>query len=474
MNEPSKPGLPRLVGPWIALAVVVGTVIGSGVFLKPRAIANDVPDFAHVAFVWTLGGAFTLLGTLALAEVAVLFPLSGGNYVFLREGFGRLAGFLYGWVEFWMIKGASMAALATAFTNALNQVVSAMAGRPDPMLTPTLQLGLTIGVIVLLAAINIRGVRWGGGLQFVITLVKILSLLAILALPFFVAAGYRDPDGIRASLFDQEPTGAFTWPGLGAAIVSVLFAYHGWMNIAPLAGEVTRPQRNLPIAFIGGVGIVLFLYLGANLAYCLTLSLEEMKNLPESKIVAAEFCRRLLGDSGAILASAAIMISTFGALNGNLLVGPRLLYAMGDDGLAPRWLSAVHVRFQTPAAATAALAAFTVFLLIAGAGAKDLFELKKSLFDLMTDFAMFGAIIFETLAVATIFVFRRRFPGAERPYRCPLYPWIPLVYLILPALLLVSKFIKPDERLESLAGLGFIGIGALVYWIWQVKMKTQK
>jgi APA family basic amino acid/polyamine antiporter len=468
MDESPKTGLSRVVGPWIALAVVVGTVIGSGVFVKPRMIAQNVPDFPLVALVWTLGGLFTLLGTLALAEVSVLFPFAGGNYIFLREGFGRLAGFLWGWVEFWMIKAASIAALATIFVDSLDGAVSSATGQTDPWLSPIMHVGLTIGVIALLAGINIRGVRWGGGLQFAITLVKILSLLAILVLPFAVA-GFRDPDGVRASLMNQPATVAFEWSRLGAAFFGVLWAYHGWMNIAPLAGEVTRPQRNLPIALIGGMAIIIVLYLGANLAYCLTLSLDEMANLPEGSrsIVAAVFCGRLLGRGGIAVAFAAIMISTFGALNGNLLAGPRLLYAMGEDGLAPRWLSDVHARFRTPAAATAVLAAWSVILILAGAWAQRYFELRKSLFDLMTDFAMFGAVIFETLAVATIFNFRRRLPNAVRPYRCPGYPWTPLAYLALPSFVLVTAFIDDTQRLQASVGLAFIGFGAIVYWIWQ-------
>jgi len=469
MNE-MKPGLPRLLGPWIALAVVVGTVIGSGVFVKPRQVAQHVPDFALVALVWTVCGVFTLLGALALAEVSVLFPLAGGNYVFLRNGYGRFAGFLWGWVEFWMIRAASIAALATVFVGGLDNVVRTVAGQSQPWLSDVMRVGLAIGVIVILAGVNIRGVRWGGGLQFVVTLVKVFSLLAILVLPFALV-GLGDPEGIRVALLNQPEVVPFSWSGLGIAFFGVLFAYHGWMNVAPIAGEITRPQRNIPIAFLGGVGIVLFLYLGANLAYCLTLTLEEMKNLPQGDIVAAEFCRRLLGDHGAALASAAIMVSTFGALNGNMLVGPRLLYAMGEDALAPRWLSSVHVQFQTPAAATAVLAAWTAVLLIVGYWAQRQFTMTKSLFDMMTDFAMFGAIIFETLAVATIFVFRRRLPDAERPYRCPLYPWIPLAYLALPAFVLFTMFIRDEERMQSFVGLGVIGFGALVYWVWQVQMK---
>jgi APA family basic amino acid/polyamine antiporter len=463
MSDMQKPGLPRVLGPWVGLAVVIGTVIGSGVFVKPRTIAENVPDVTHVAVIWAVAGLLTMLGGLALAEVSVLFPLSGGNYIFLREGFGPLAGFLWGWVDFLIIKAASIAALATVFVNSLHDVAQTAAGRDSPWLSPSMRVALIIGVIVVLAAVNIRGVRWGGGLQVVITAVKILSLLGLLALPFAVV-GFRDPDGIRASLFNQQPSTTETFAGTGVALLGVLWAYHGWMNIAPLAGEIVRPQRNVPIALIGGMSAIIVLYLGANLSYCLTLSMQEMAALPKDANVAAVTCERLTGPAGGIIALAAVMISTFGALNGNLLAGPRLIYAMGNDGLAPRWLGAVHVRFQTPAAAIAILAGWSVALILLGATATRLFDLKKSLFDLMTDFAMFGAVIFETLGVATIFVFRHRLPDAPRPFKCPGYPLTPILYLTLPAFVLVATVVNQWQ--EAASGLAFITLGAVVYWLW--------
>ncbi len=462
MDDSPKSGLPRVVGPWIGLAVVVGTVIGSGVFIKPRAIAQSVPDVGYVALVWSLAGVFTMLGALALAEVAALFPRTGGNYVFLRDGLGRLAGFLWGWVEFWIIKSASIAALATIFVDCLHDVVLGASGRTSAWLTPTMRLGLAIGVIVVLAAVNIRGVRWGGGLQLIVTFIKISSLLALLVLPFAIF-GMGDPDGVRVSLLDQPATVAFGWSGLGKAFLGVLWAYHGWMNIAPLAGEITKPQRNVPIALIGGIGVIIVLYLGANLAYCLTISLQDMGALPEGSNVAAETCGRLLGPTGRMFALGATMISVFGALNGILLAVPRLLFAMGDDGLAPHWLSAVHVRYRTPAAATAVLAGWSVLLLVGGAAVQIGFDVTKPLFDLMTDFAMFGAVVFETLAVMTIFIFRHRFPGAARVFRCPGYPLTPLVYLALPGFVLASMFV--NQPWEPVVGFAFIGLGAIVYWL---------
>jgi amino acid transporter len=455
-------------------AVVVGTVIGSGVFKKPQAVAEHVPHFGLAALVWVLGGVLVLLGALAYAEVAVILPRAGGNYVFLREAYGRLAGFLWGWVDFCIIRSASLAALATIFTESLHDILQNESFQQAVGLPAGTHLGfwpqrfLTVSVLAVLALVNVRGVRWGGLVQLVITIVKVGSLVAIALLPFAVLAAW-----VSAPITPRFDYLRPVWPedwrqislgGLGSAFLGVLWAYHGWQNIGPVAEEVRRPQRNLPLALLGGVAIIITLYLGANLAYYLVIPGEEMAQLKQTT-VATEFSLRLLGPLGAAAASAAVMCSVFGALNGNLLVGPRLLYAMGEDGLAPRALAVVHDRYRTPALAILVLAAWSALQILAVALFTQIgwLEESKSHFDRLTDFAMFGAVIFETLAVVSIFIFRRRRPDAERPYRCPGYPVVPALYVILPACVLVSMFL--NERVEALAGVAFIALGAAVYGI---------
>jgi amino acid transporter len=461
----------------MATAIVVGTVIGSGVFKKPHAIARAVPDSGLVAVVWILGGVLVLLGALSYAEVAVLYPRAGGNYVFLREGYGRLAGFLWGWVEFWIIRSASLAALATVFTESLNDVFGnesfqQLVGLPTgARLDFWGQRIVTVAVLLGLALVNIRGTTWGGGLQVAITLVKVGSLVGIALLPFILLArAAPSPGGVTPSSANLQPVwpsdGAISLTGLGSALLGVLWAYHGWMNIAPVAEEVRNPQRNLPLALLLGVGTIIVLYLSANLAYYMTMPGKEMAaDAMKDTPVATAFARNLLGPIGVLLASTAIMCSVFGALNGNLLVGPRLLYAMGEDGLAPRVLREIHPRYQTPAAAIAVLAAWAVLLVLGVAVLTEfgLLDPRKSHFDRLTDFAMFGAVIFETLAVLSIFMFRRRLPDVERPYRCPGYPFVPALYCVLPAFVLCNMFFA--EPVEALAGLGFIAAGALVYFV---------
>jgi amino acid transporter len=476
MKQPEQPTLERVLGPWAAVAVVVGTVIGSGVFLKPRAIAQDLPYPGLVAFVWVLGGLLALVGALVYAEVASVLPQAGGNYVFLREGYGRLAGWLWGWVDFWMIRSGSISALATAFTISLHEIVISDDLRrwlglqlvgPVPDWQQRL---ITIGVILVLAAVNIRGVQWGSGLQIAITVVKVASLLAVALVPLFflttTAPGPAQPSFQRLAPAWPPSFGLALLGGIGTALLSVQWAYHGWMNIGPIAGEVRDPQRNLPFSLIVGVGIIIALYLGCNLGYYLVLDTPEIAakgDTPTATMAAVS----LLGPLGGVVVSGFIMCSVFGALNGNLLVGPRLLFAMGHDGLAPRALQSIHPEWHTPAAATAVLAVWSCLLIVGVAVLSyvGILPAGKGPFDQLTDFAMFGAVIFETMAVLAIFALRVKMPDAERPYKCPLYPFLPAAYALVPLYILVSMVLTEKSRNEALIGFAFIGAGILVYYV---------
>jgi amino acid transporter len=470
--------LERVLGPWLATALVVGTVIGSGVFKKPSAVADSVPTFGWAMAAWVLMGLLTLCGGLALAEVTVLFPRAGGNYVFLREAYGRPFGFLWGWVEFFIIRSASIAALATIFTESLHAVLRHPASRHlfgvsggGAVLTPWGETGVTVAAILGLALVNARGVRWGAGLGFAITTVKVGSLVFIAGLPL-VFALVPSPTGEapHPEYLTAPAERPFTVAGFGAALIAVLWAYHGWMNLGPVAEEVRAPQRNIPLSLLAGIGIVAALYLSANLAYALVIPHEELARHATDEVlkkvpVATAFSERLLGAWGEALVAAAIGVSVFGALNGNLLVGPRLLYAMGADGLAPRKLAEVHPRYHTPAVATLVLAGWAAALVVGVAVLIDrgVLDAKRSHFDVLTDFAMFGAVVFETLAVASIFVFRRALPGAARPYRCVGYPLVPLAYVLCFAGVLASYFVRPEKRPEAFTGIGIVLAGAAVY-----------
>lgn len=488
----STPHLDRALGPWMATAIVVGTVIGSGIFKKPQSVAERVPEFGPTLLIWTLGGLLALLGALALAEIAVRFPKAGGNYVYLRQGYGNWAGFLWGWVEFWIIKAASMAALATIFTESLHEVLKQVRSVTDgqEVLTFWPRVMLTVSVILALGMVNVRGVTWGGWLQLILTTIKVGTLLAIPVLPFVLWGLSSTPTEVPRSDYLSpwwpQAGSAISWGAIGAALVGVLWAYHGWMNLAPVAEEVERPGRNIPLALITGVLILTGLYVSVNVAYYLVLPRSDIVASSDTT-VAATFSLRLLGPMGAAIASAAVMISVFGALNGNLLAGPRLLFAMGRDGMAPRALERVHPRYHTPALAIMVMALWAAALVVV-AGALTRYQLPavtiggqswdlnlppgKPLFDVITDFAMFGAISFETLAITTLFVFRWRDPtrGRNLPYRCWGYPIVPAAFVLVMGAVLVNMF--REQRTEAMIGLGFIAIGAIVYRITLAKRSS--
>lgn len=319
-DEPS--GLPRVLGPWLATAIVVGCVIGTGVFKKGRAVSEAVPETGPAIAVWVVVGLLTLCGAMALAEVASLFPQAGGNYVFLRQAYGRLFGFLWGWVEFWFLRCASCAALASVFAESLNDVLKLALDRTDPVLGFWPRQTAAAVVVTLLGLLAARGTRLGAGVQFVVTAVKIGSLLALIALPLVVLAlAVNSP--VRPDVAHFRPV----WPdwstldagkytvAFAVAMVAVMWPYNGWSNVASIAGEVREPQRNLPIAFVGGVLLLIVIYSLVNVSYYLVIPAAEMKTLTDTP-VATEACRRMLGPVGTLAASAAVMVSVFGCSAG--------------------------------------------------------------------------------------------------------------------------------------------------------------
>lgn len=482
-QPPPTPSLPRVLGPWLAGAIVVGTVIGTGVFKKGRNVAEEVPEFGLAMSVWVLGGVLALLGSFALAEVAIRLPRAGGNYVFLREAYGRPFAFLWGWVDLGINRMASIAALAAMFTESLHIAIQQATHTPDEVIGFWPRQLITVAVILACAVVNCRGTLVGAGVQLFLTVLKVGSIVGLAVLPFLVLAfsPTTEPKPTTSHMTPAWPSdwGAVNWAGYGAAIVAVLWAYHGWQNIGPMAEEVKNPQRNLPLALIGGVFVLIALYVSANAAYYSVIPRDEMKNLSDTT-VATEFCLRLLGPVGGMIASLIVMTSAFGALNGNVLVGPRLLYAMGDDGMAPRWLTALHPRYRTPVVATMLLAGWSCLMVVClGAVLRwvpKLFETGefdsagvaklKSPFDILTDYVIFGAVIFETLAVAAVFVLRRKMrqQTPTLPYRCIGYPVAPAVYVLIMGAVL-ANMIAGKQRTESLIGLSYIAVGTAIYFL---------
>jgi basic amino acid/polyamine antiporter, APA family len=475
----------------MAIAMIIGTVIGSGVFKKASIVSENIPAFGLAISAWVLVGVLVLFGALALAEVATLIPKAGGNYAFLSESYGRWAGFLFGWVEFWIIRCGSIAALATIFTESIHDILRQSLDSKGDVLSHWARAAMTITVIAVIALVNIRGTRVGGGLQVVITSVKVASLVLIALLPFLVMAVVSEPRTLPTTAYITPPWpadwGAVSWSMFGGALIGIFWAYHGWMNIATIAEDVKNPNRNLPLALIVGVFTIIILYVSANIGYYLIIPQPELAKLSDRTVV-GEYAFRLLGPIGLVLASTAVMISVFGALNGNLLSGPRLLFAMGRDGLAPNSWSRLHPRYHTPALAATVLTGWSI-LLVVGAALMTQYRIPvlnlgvttldlnlpkdKKAFDVLTDFAMFGALSFETLGVASIFVLRRRYPASKvaLPYRCPFYPWVPLAYVVAIAVILANMFVT--QQSESLIGVGFIVVGAVFYFAFLRKMPAR-
>jgi len=467
--------LRRALGPVLATAMVVGNTIGSGVFLKPGNIAADGGQFWLIIAIWVAGGMLCLLGALCVAELATMLPQAGGLYVYVREAYGKPVAFLYGWCEMLFSRPASTGALAVAFigslTLALQWEVSAAT-----------QVLLATALLAALAWVNILGVVWGGRLQFVTTAVKAGFLALVALLPWIMLP--LAEHGLAWSNYATTVTPRL--PSLsaqvGAVLLAVLWAYEGWHGLAPLAEEVRRPQRNIPIALIAGVGILILLYVGANVAYHGVLSMSEMK--ASGNHAAEETLRRLLGPLGMAGMSTVILCSTFGAINSNLLYSPRVSFAMGRDGVFFRGLGRVHATYRTPVVAILVLALTAAGLIAAVALGKHLVhglavdELQgefarrivaslqgDTIFDLLTNCVVFSASIFYLLSVLAVVVLRYRRPDLRRRYRAWGYPLTPLLYVAAYAWFLAEVY--ASHPLESRAGLLIIALGVPVYWLYR-------
>ena len=480
MNDRDETGpegrLPRTLGPTAALCVVVGSTIGSGIFLVPAVVARDVPSVAGIASLWIVGGLFSMAGALTLAELGAMLPKAGGPYVYLREAYGRLPAFLFGWTEFLVIRAGSVATLASAFAIYASQPQLFPAPRGfDPRLW---QAMLAVAAMVAVAAINVIGTRASGMVQIVGTAMKLGALGLMMTLPF--ALGKADAANL-SPMWPKAVDGAFV-SGFLAAIVSVLWAYDGWVNAASLAEEMRDPERDVPRSLILGMAILIAVYLGMTLVYHLVLPMDAIASGSDAKgsgrEVAAQFCKALVGNSGATAIALVVVGSTLISLNGNALSGPRAYFAMSRDGLFPASLCRVHPRFKTPANAIVAQAVWSILLTVSatafllaeppGEGSMPRFLReawvafhRRPIYNVLFTYVIFGGTVFYTLAAASVFVLRRTRPDLPRPYKTWGYPFTPIVYLAASLILIVDMLIH--TTVESLAGVGIILAGLPAY-----------
>lgn len=451
---PDVQTLPRVLGRFDAITVVVGSIIGSGVFLKAEVIARELNAFGPIISVWVVVGIVTLCGSLALAELAAMLPHAGGPYVYLREAFGPLPAFLWGWTEFWIIRTGSLGALSCATAIYLAQLV--------PM-DRAMQEGLAISIVAGLSAINVIGTHWAASVQNLTTVIKVGFLAFIILVPVLMGKVHAD---YLTPMWPEAPTADY-WRALGVAMIGVLWAYDGWINIAPVAEEIRDPQRNVPLALTIGLFIVIGVYVGANLVYHLVLPMDSVAG---SKAVAADVCQAVLGPVGTKIAAIGVMCSTFGAVNSNMLTGPRIYFAMARDGLLPTSLRRIHGRYQTPANAILVQAVWTVILIVGAYAWKSKpGDSPGDAFDALTDFVIFGGSIFYAMAVAAVFVLRRTQPDLPRPYRTWGYPVTPAIYLLAFAGALVSMLISKWEQ-TALGSLIIVG-GAAYYFVVRARQK---
>jgi basic amino acid/polyamine antiporter, APA family len=433
--------LPRRIGLWSAVAILIGSTIGSGIFRSPAGIAEKLPGPLPLMAVWVTGGLFALCGALSLAEIAGALPRTGGLYVFIREGWGRLPAFLFGWSEFVIIRAAALGAIATTFAEYSLRFFGYDTGVAPYNVYDNY---LAAVAIVVTATLNIVGVKWGSLVQNVTTIAKYGALVFIIIVAF--ALGLPQTGGHYTPAL---PPGSFSWAPFGLALVSVLWAFDGWADLSFVGGEVKDPRRVLPRALIIGVLAVIAIYLLANLAYLAVLSVDEIRG---SRLVAADVAQRLIGPVGVAFVSMTVMISTFGTLNGSLLTSPRIFFAMAADKLFFKRVAAVHPRFETPYVAIGMSAILGV-----------IFVLLRT-FEQLADTFVTAIIPFYALGVAAIFVLRRR-TTYDPPFRVPLYPIAPILFILGTIYLLVNALIDPTSREGTMWVLGVILVGVPVYYL---------
>jgi amino acid transporter len=435
----AAPVLPlRQIGLYAATAITVGNIIGSGIFRSPHSVAQQIDTLPIVLLAWVVGGVLSIAGSLVLAELAVAHPRTGGLYVFIREAFGDLWGFVFGWASLWVIKPTVIASITSVFALYFCEALH---------LAPATQFSVGVTAILVLTLINTIGVREGAGTQAVFTTLKVLGILMLCGAAFFLP--HAGPPGAGAVQPAMPPVAL----GFVVAMISILFAYDGWTDATFVAGEIKDPARVLPFAILGGTALVVVIYVVTNLAYYHVLSPAEMAT---TEAVGSETVRRVLGTWGAQALAVLVAVSTFGTTNGAILTGPRVTQAMAADGLL--WRPAAHLSKRgTPDLALWLQAVLSILWLALSRGFEDV-----SGWFVTTSWLFYG------LTTAAIFVHRKRSrQGAEpvHPYRTPLYPLTPILFIVVTVGLIVSDLTASGWR--AWAGVAIAATGVPIYLAWK-------
>ena len=458
-GEKHAPELVRGLNVWHATSIVAGTIIGSGIFLVPAEMMQAVGSAGLVYLAWIVGGLLSFFGALTYAELGAVRPFSGGEYVYVRDAYGPLPGFLYGWTWFLIAKPASIASVTSGLVRVLG-TFSAFSFLPHTLVawhvTSTRVLVINYGHLaaisanVLITGLNYVGVRKAGNFQFVFTVLKIFMIVGIAAIALTSASGSWSNFGMS---FAGAKGGM---AGFMAALVAALWAYDGWNDLNMVSEEIQRPEKTIPVALIVGVGLVAVLYMGMNAGIQRALPATA---IAQAAVPASAASEAALGRLGVSLVSIGMIVSMLAGLNGTVMSGGRVPFAVARDGYLFKALGEVHPKFHTPALALVIQGAVAVVLELVGGAFRELFSL-----------AIFAEWLFYVVAASTIFVFRRREPDVNRPYRTIGYPFVPALFIATAAVLLYYTF--TSNLRDSIGGLVVILLGVPVYF-WFARKKRR-
>ncbi|MFH0991524.1 MAG: amino acid permease [bacterium] len=463
MTDNNKPQLLRVLGLREGIAIHMGVIIGSGIFLVPATIAGHLHAMGPIMLVWIVAGMLTLFGALTLAELSVVLPQAGGPYVYLKNGYGRIWGFLFSWNDYFINKAGSAAAIAVAFITYLGYFVPlldpankfftmhlSLAGVPMEFGFGWVQLFAML-VIMVVTLINVRGVIFGGWVMNIFTTAKVVALVGLILAVVFSGKGSTSnylpwwPDHWESGMLSA----------FGLAMISALWSYDGWIDVTLTAGEFKNPKRNVPLSLLIGTVAVIILYISANLAYAYVIPVNEMAG---STRIAADVAARVVGPVGAALIVIGIMCSTFGTTNGMLLGGPRSIYAAGADGCVTKSLGKVHPTYKSPYVAIITLGIWSALLTLSGT------------YDQIAAFVVFGSWFFYAMTAVSVIVLRYKMPDAERPYKAWGYPYATLLFVAIAGWFIYNTLME-DTR-NAVIGIVLLLISLPFYYYWTRKQSS--
>jgi basic amino acid/polyamine antiporter, APA family len=456
-DNPGQPQLLRVLGLREGVAIHMGVIIGSGIFIVPATIAGHLQAMGPIILVWVIAGLLTLFGALTLAELSSVLPQAGGPYVYLKHSLGRVWGFLFSWNDYFINKAGSAAALAVAFATYLGYFIPALTpanamikgewflfGHPMEFSFGWIQI-IAMATIALVTYINVRGVRFGGWVMDIFTTAKVVALVGLILAVVFSGKG---------STSNYLPWWPDHWSGqmtaaFGLAMISALWAYDGWIDVTLTAGEFKNPERNVPLSLVFGTLAVIVLYLSANLAFAYVIPIQSMSGSPR---IAADVAQTVLGPIGASLVVIGIMCSTFGTTNGMLLGGPRSIYAAGAEGAFAKSFGKVHPQYRSPYVAIIVLGVWGSLLTFSGT------------YDQIASYVVFGSWAFYALTAVSVIVLRRKMPNANRPYKAWGYPYATLLFVGIAAWFLYNTLVE-DTR-NAMIGIVLLLVSLPFYYYW--------